>query len=35
MNVSSMLTLKQARIKFARKLTISMNSKDTSLLEEN
>ncbi len=35
MNVSSMLTLEQARIKFARKLTISMNSKDTSLLEEN
>ena len=35
MNVSSMLTLEQARIKFARKLTISMNSNDTSLLEEN
>ena len=35
MNVSSILTLEQARIKFARKLTISMNSKDTSLLEEN
>ena len=35
MNVSTMLTLEQARIKFARKLTICMNSEDTSLLEEN
>ena len=35
MNVSTMLTLEQARIKFARKLTICMNSDDTSLLDEN
>ena len=35
MNVSSMLTLEQARMKFARKLTISINSKDTSLLDKN
>ena len=35
MNVSTMLTLEQARIKFARKLTISMNNEDTSLLDKN
>ena len=35
MNVSTMLTLEQARIKFARKLTICMNNDDTSLLDEN
>ncbi len=35
MNVSTMLTLEQARIKFARKLTICINSEDTSLLDEN
>ena len=35
MNVSSILTLEQARIKFARKLTISIDSKDTSFLDRN
>ncbi len=35
MNVSSILTMEQARIKFARKLTISINNKDTSHLDEN
>ena len=35
MNVSSILTLEQARIKFARKLTICIDSKDTSFLDRN
>ena len=35
MNVSSILTMEQARIKFARKLTISIDSKDTSFLDKN
>ena len=35
MNVSSILTMEQARIKFARKLTICIDSKDTSFLDKN
>ena len=32
MNVSTMLTLEQARIKFARKLTICMNNEDSKAI---